>query len=317
MSYTHFSFRVTISLLRPLEPSIERERRRPRPPADAVESLRSHFSPFISLPRKSSERPGCVSIVCAPSLAVHDTTSRKRYAAFRRRQRTVAETSPCIPSINHHIFWQVDAASSFLALLFTRIGGFLVRQVQIGQVPIVWKKREGRERAREREIARVVARWHVPRLRIAKGGTFATTAVLARLYEQSRPEVCGTRNAYANTSQAGKSRQSAPLTSICDLSARDPSMRARSNLLTFLVFSLSTRSSGDTRSATRPAFPQRLWRVEERCVCAGNSSQKSRTTHHDDWRLHTSCFFNRWTSERLANWFPEKITRKDDEHTHL
>ena len=70
--YTHFSLRAIIPLLRPLEPSIERERRRPRPPADAVESLRSHFSPFISLPRKSSERPGCVSIVCAPSLAVHD-----------------------------------------------------------------------------------------------------------------------------------------------------------------------------------------------------------------------------------------------------
>ena len=54
----------------PLEPSVERGKRRPRPPADAVESLRSYFSRFVSLPRKSSDRRvACLVFVRPPLLS--------------------------------------------------------------------------------------------------------------------------------------------------------------------------------------------------------------------------------------------------------
>ena len=84
----------------------------------------------------------------------------------------------------------------FLALLFTRIGGFLVRQVQIGQVPIVWKKREGRERAREREKPPALLLGGTSQGSESPKVEHSQQRRHSRGFMSSPVPRCGTRNAY-------------------------------------------------------------------------------------------------------------------------
>ena len=192
VSYTYFSLRAIISLLRPLEPSIEREKRRPRPPADAAESLRcSYFSPFISLPRKSSDRRvACLVFVRPPLLSttqqVYIGSATPLCAADKGRWQSLHRAFH-LSIIIYFGEWTRPALPRSLVYKNKRLFG--PSSPDRASPDRLEKERRERARARERETARVVARWHVPRFRIAKGRTFATTAALARVHEQSRPEV--------------------------------------------------------------------------------------------------------------------------------